>query len=111
MPVHRPDRSLSKIKEMQKEGREGREGFTVLVVMAIVRVLQRCLNENSLHRPICLNTWSQAGETAYEGLSGMTLLEEVGLWVRAVRFQKPGTIPSHCACGSSKIQALLLLAS
>lgn len=61
------------------------------------------LSEDGLYRLICLKTWLPDGEAVCEGLSGMNLLEEVGRWVRALRFQKPSTVPGvlSCACGSN----------
>lgn len=42
-----------------------------------------------------LNTWSPTGWTVWEGLGGMTVVEEVCHWDRALVFQKTCAIPSH----------------
>ena len=48
------------------------------------------LNENVLHRLICLNIWSLVGGTIWEGLGGVALLQEVyHQWL-----QKTHDIPS-----------------
>lgn len=53
------------------------------------------LNKNGPRRLIYLNTWSSVGETVWEGLGGMVLLEGVCLEVGfEVKKKKTLNIPS-----------------
>lgn len=45
------------------------------------------LNENVLCRLLYLNTWFSVGDIVWEGLKGLTLLEEVCLWSWALKIQ------------------------
>jgi hypothetical protein len=43
--------------------------------------------------PICSNAWSPTGGTVWEGLRGVSLLEEVCHWGWALWFQEPKPVP------------------
>lgn len=48
----------------------------------------RGLNENEFHGLICLNTLSPAGETVWEELEDVALLEELCHWRWTLRFKE-----------------------
>jgi hypothetical protein len=57
------------------------------------------LNKNGPLRSLYLNAWSPVGRTLGKGSEDMALLEEMGHWGQALRFQKPGAIPVILSCG------------
>jgi hypothetical protein len=54
----------------------GTQVVTLVVACTFIHTEPGSLNENGLHRLLCLKAWPSVGGTVWEGLRGVVLLEE-----------------------------------